>query len=176
MNFQATLFKEAHVIEREPFQDFRGSFARVFCVEEFKKHGLEYEMVQSNLSVTHHKGTIRGMHYQVEGSEEDKLVMCFSGAILDVIIDIRKTSATFGKNFMVELTGINNKMLFVPKGFAHGFLTLTDHCSVFYQVSNFYNSAHERGIRWNDPFFKINWPITNPIVSDKDSRSKDFVL
>lgn len=174
MKFNETSLQGAYIIEREPYQDFRGSFARTFCTEEFRKCGLKSPMVQSNLSVTLKKNTIRGMHYQVNGAEEDKLVLCLRGAILDVILDTRNNSETFGQHIKIELTESNNRMLYVPKGFAHGYLTLKDDCHVFYQVSNFYNAAQELGIRWNDPFFKVDWPIVSPIVSEKDSRYRDF--
>jgi dTDP-4-dehydrorhamnose 3,5-epimerase len=174
MNFIKTSISGAYIIERQPVSDLRGDFARVFCVEEFKSKGLEYNMVQSNISTTKKQGTIRGMHYQVEGSEEDKLVMCVKGIILDVILDARRTSATFGKHIKVELSEDNNRMLYVPKGVAHGYLTLQDNCTVFYQVSSFYNRDRERGIRWNDHFFNIDWPVDKPIISDKDSSYPDF--
>jgi dTDP-4-dehydrorhamnose 3,5-epimerase len=175
MKFTETSLKGAFIIELEPFTDNRGLFARTFCAKEFKEHGLEYNMVQSNLSVSNKKNTLRGMHYQVDGAEEAKLVRAIRGRILDVIIDLRKDSKTYGKHIMVELSETNNKMLYVPKNFAHGFLTLEDNCHVFYQVSNYYSSGKERGIRWNDPFFGISWPVKKPIISDKDAAHGDFV-
>lgn len=166
----------AFVIDIEPVVDHRGAFARTFCAEEFRKHGLEYNMVQSNISITLKRNTIRGMHFQLGEAQEAKLVRCIRGAILDVIIDIRKDSDTYAQHFMIELTSSNNKMLYVPRGIAHGFLTLEDDCHVFYQVSNFYAPNKENGIRWNDPFFNIRWPISNPILSEKDASYEDFLL
>jgi dTDP-4-dehydrorhamnose 3,5-epimerase len=115
------------------------------------------------------------MHYQTHGSEEAKLVRCISGRILDVCIDIRRDSDTFGQHIMVELTAMNDAMLYLPRGTAHGFLSLDDNCQVFYQVSSFYDPVNERGIRWNDPFFSINWPVTHPILSEKDQSYADFL-
>lgn len=174
MKFIETILKGSYVIELEPYKDERGMFSRTFCSKEFKKYNLKNNMVQSNLSISYKKDTLRGMHYQVDGSEESKLVRCIKGKILDVIIDIRKDSSTFSKYVSLELSDDNNLMIYVPEGFAHGFLTLHDNCHVFYQVSNYYSPENERGIRWSDPFFNINWPVTNPIISYKDKNYKDF--
>ena len=175
MKFIPTKFDTAFIIEIEPHRDDRGFFARTFCAEEFGKHGLKNNMVQTNLSFSGEKFTLRGMHYQVNGAEEAKLVRCNNGAILDVIIDIREYSPTFGMYEAFELTAINMKMLYVPEGFAHGFLTLEKNCLVSYQVSNFYSPGKEKGIRWNDPAFNINWPVSTPsVISLKDSRWEDF--
>jgi len=174
MKFFETKLKGAYIIEREPFVDSRGSFSRTFCAKEFKQHNLAVNMVQTNFSVSSRKHVLRGMHYQVEGAEEDKLVQCLRGAILDVIIDLRKSSSTFGEHIKVELSEANNKMLYVPRGFAHGFLSLDNFCYVLYQVSNFYDPNKEKGIRWNDPFFGIDWPTKNPILSLKDTVHPEF--
>jgi len=174
MIFSATPLKNAYVIQSEPFRDFRGEFMRTFCANEFSEHGLETRFVQSNLSITLQPGVIRGMHYQVDGAEEDKLVRCIQGSILDVIVDLRKDSETYGKHFSVELTGSNAKALLVPRGFAHGFLTLEGPSYVFYQVSNFYSPGKEKGFRWNDPKFNIPWPNKTPVLSEKDASYEDF--
>lgn len=174
MKFLETKLQGAYIIEREPFVDSRGSFCRSFCAKEFEQHNLAVNMVQSNLSVSNKRHTLRGMHYQTEDAQEDKLVQCVRGAILDVIIDLRKDSKTFGKYVKVELSETNNRMLYVPRGFAHGFLTLEDNCYVLYQVSNFYAPEKERGIRWNDPIFAIEWPTESPILSEKDANHPDF--
>ena len=174
MKFIKTEFAGVWLVELELFQDQRGTFARTFCAKEFKERGLKDTMVQSNLSVSIGRYTLRGMHYQVNGSEEAKLVRCIRGKIMDVIIDLRRESVTFGKYFKCELTDFNNRMIYVPEGFAHGFITLEENCAVFYQVSNFYSPENERGIRWNDPFFSIQWPVDNPIVSEKDANHPDF--
>ena len=163
-----------YLIELEAFQDHRGSFARTFCARTFREYCLKDNMVQSNCSISISKYTLRGLHYQVKGAEEAKLVQCIRGKILDVIIDIRKSSRTFGKHIKVELSDSNNQLLYVPEGFAHGFMTLVENCHVFYQVSNFYAPDKEQGIRWNDPFFGIEWPCENPILSEKDANHPDF--
>jgi dTDP-4-dehydrorhamnose 3,5-epimerase len=175
MIFTETALRGAYLIKLEPFQDERGLLARTFCAKEFGEHGLKSNMVQSNLSVSYKQHTLRGMHYQIGGAEEAKLVRCTQGRILDVIIDIRPKSATFGRHLMVELDADQElQMLYVPEGFAHGFLTLQDNCQVFYQVSNFYSPKQERGIRWNDPFFGIPWPVTDPIISAKDANYPNY--
>jgi dTDP-4-dehydrorhamnose 3,5-epimerase len=174
VKFWPTTLADAFIIEAEPHADQRGSFARTFCAREFARAGLATEFVQSNISISAHNGTLRGMHFQRGSDAEDKLIWVSTGRILDVIIDIRPSSPTFGKHLKVELARDNNLMLYVPRGFAHGFLTLVDDCHVIYQVSNFYSPEHEGGIRWNDPFFGIEWPITNPIISPKDAGYPDF--
>ncbi len=174
MKFIETELSGAYIIELEPFMDFRGSFARTFCAREFRKYGLKENMVQSNLSISTLKNTIRGMHFQIEGAQEAKLVRCIRGRILDVIIDIRKETSTFGKHISIELTETCGSMLYIPEGFAHGFLTLENECHVFYQVSNYYTPEKEFGIRWDDKFFGIKWSVDNPIVSEKDSNYPDF--
>lgn len=175
MKFNETILKGAYVIELEPRIDHRGFFSRTFCANEFKKYGLEENMVQSNLSYSKEKHTLRGMHYQVNGHEEVKLVRCTKGRLLDTIVDLRPASPTYCQYFSVELTSDNFKMLYVPKGFAHGFLTLEENTEIFYQVSSFYSQENERGVRWNDPAFKIAWPVKNPILSEKDKIHPDYI-
>ncbi len=175
MKFTETKLKGAFIIELEPFIDLRGSFARTFCANEFGAHGLNTVLPQSNLSISKPKYTLRGMHYQIDGAEEAKLMRCQKGAILDTIIDIRKDSATYCQHIQVELTDKNNTMLYVPEGFAHGFITLEEDCEVFYQVSEFYTPGKEKGIRWNDPLFGISWPTNQPVLSDKDAIHPDFI-
>jgi dTDP-4-dehydrorhamnose 3,5-epimerase len=174
MLFEKTPITGCFIVRLQPRRDERGFFTRTFCAREFADNGLDVDMVQSNWSGSVKKNTIRGMHYQINGSEEAKLVRCVRGRILDVCLDIRRDSETFGKHIMVELTEMNDAMLYLPRGTAHGFITLDDNCQVFYQVSNFYNPVNERGIRWNDPFFSIEWPSSNPILSDKDQSYPDF--
>ena len=174
MKFVETKLKGAFVIELLPFNDHRGSFTRTFCAREFAEHGLHDNFVQTNLSVSKPLHTLRGMHYQVEGAEEAKLVRCIKGDILDTIIDLRPESITYCAHISVRLTGENNRMLYVPEGFAHGFLTLVKDCHVMYQVSNYYTPGKERGIRWNDPIFNIQWGVNNPILSEKDGVLPDF--
>lgn len=174
MKFFETPLKGAFTIELEKREDDRGFFARTFCVDEFKNAGLETKIVQTNMSRTLKKGTIRGMHFQLPPHQETKLVRCTRGAIYDVIIDIRPDSPTFKKWFGVELTSENHKMLFVPRGFAHGFLTLTDDCEVMYEVSEAYAPGFEGGIRYNDPSIGIQWPIEVTDHSEKDGQHPDF--
>ena len=138
MLFENTPIPGCHIVRLQPRRDERGFFARTFCQREFEEHGLDINMVQSNWSGSVKKHTLRGMHYQVDGAEEAKLVRCVRGRILDVCLDIRRDSPTFGKHVIVELTEINDAMLYLPRGTAHGFLTLDENCQVFYQVSNFY--------------------------------------
>ncbi len=174
MNFKKTKFKDVLVIEKTPFEDERGLFSRTYCEKEFSKEGFFNKFVQTNLSISKEKNTLRGMHMQIGEYAEDKLVQCINGKILDVIVDLREDSETFGEHFSIELSDSNNLMLLVPRGFAHGFLTLEDDAKVLYQVSNFYEPSSERGYRWNDPFFNIKWPCEKPIISEKDSSWNDF--
>jgi dTDP-4-dehydrorhamnose 3,5-epimerase len=175
MKFLETEFSGAFVIRPEPTADSRGFFARVFCQREFEAHGLNPNFVQCNISFNHEKGTLRGMHYQVAPHREAKLVRCTSGAIFDVIVDLRSDSPTFRRWLGVELSAEQQTMLYVPEGFGHGYLTLTDDTEVFYQVSEFYAPSCERGVRWNDPAFVIRWPAPPRVISDKDTGHPDFV-
>lgn len=174
MIFHETPLKGAFVIDLDLKEDDRGFFARSFCQKEFKEHGLTSGVAQANVSYNKRKGTLRGMHYQITPYEETKLVRCTSGAIYDVIIDLRKDSPTYKQWFGVELNAQNRKMLFVPESFGHGFLTLKDHTEVTYMVSQFYAPGSERGIRWNDPSFGIQWPVEVRVMSDKDAAWEDY--
>ena len=168
--FSATKLKGAYIIEPELKIDERGFFARAWCADEFKEHGLNPKLVQANIAFNKSKGTLRGMHYQKEPYWEVKLVRCTRGAIYDVILDLRPDSETYQKWLGIELNEVNHTMLYIPEGFAHGYLTLEDNTEVFYQVSEFYHPEHEAGIRWNDPVFGIEWPIADKlIISTKDS-------
>ena len=175
MVFTETELKGAFIIDLEKRVDERGFFARTYCADEFAKHGLSTSMPQSNMSLSKSKYTLRGMHYQIDGAEEAKLIRCTKGKILDVIIDIRKNSPTYCQHIAVELSSENYRMLYVPEGFAHGFITLKDDVEVDYQVSQFYTPGKERGIRWNDPLFGIKWPTEKPVISEKDATHPDFV-
>ena len=177
MKFNKTAILGAYIIELEKVGDERGFFARAWCQKEFREHDLVTQFVQCNLSFNKRGNTLRGMHYQSAPLEEVKLVRCTRGAIFDVIIDLRPESSTFLKWIGVELTSDNYNMLYIPEGFAHGYLTLTEEAEVFYQVSQFYSPNHERGVRWNDPVFKIDWPIDGDLViSEKDNNWPNFVL
>jgi len=175
MIFKETNLKGAFVIELEKREDERGFFARTWCKKEFEANGLETGLVQANLSLSRKAGTLRGMHYQAAPYEETKLVKCTNGALYDVIIDLRPNSPTYRQWFAVELAENNYKMLYVPKGFAHGFQTLVDNVAVFYLVTQFYSPSAERCVRWNDPQFGINWPDVNiRTISEKDKNWPDY--
>ena len=169
MIFEETKLKGAFIIKLEKREDERGFFARSWCQNEFNEHGLNAHIVQCNISYSKKKGTLRGMHFQAYPYEEVKMLRCVSGAIYDVIIDLRRDSATCYQWFAVELNSDNYKMLYVPQGFAHGYQTLEDDTVVFYQMSEFYHQECERGVRWDDPAFGIEWPIENHIISSKDN-------
>jgi dTDP-4-dehydrorhamnose 3,5-epimerase len=164
----------AYVIELEPIVDERGFFARTWCTQEFKVHGLNPNLAQCSVSFNKRKGTLRGMHYQIEPHQEAKLIRCCSGAIYDVILDLRRPSPTYCKWFAVELTAANRKMLYVPEGVAHGFQTLTDGVEVLYQISESYWPESARGARWDDPVFGIQWQIPDPIISPRDNSFPDY--
>jgi len=174
MKFTPTPLPGAYVIDLERLEDERGFFARSWCQREFEAQGLNSRVVQCDASFNAKKGTLRGMHYQVKPFEEAKLVRCTVGSIYDLIVDIRPDSASYGQHFGLVLSWENHSMLFVPEGFAHGFLTLSDNTEVFYQMSEFYAPDHERGFRWNDPAFAIEWPADVLIMSDRDRNYPDF--
>src|SRR5919106_1386114 len=169
MKFTETELQGAFVIDLEQRRDDRGYFARTFCATEFAAHGLKPVFVQGNLSFNYRKGTLRGMHYQVAPATEAKLVRCAKGAIYDVIIDLRPDSPAYLSHFGVELTAESGRALYVPEMFAHGYQSLTDGAEVLYQVSEFYTPACERGIRYNDPSFGIEWPLPVADISEKDA-------
>lgn len=175
MKFTSTPFKGAFVISLDKHEDNRGFFARSFCQNEFRAQGLETEICQVNISYNEFKGTLRGMHYQRAPFAETKLVSCLAGSLFDVIIDLRPNSLTYKQFFSVELSSKNHLMLYVPKGFAHGYQTLEDCTMMTYQVFEFYHPENECRIRWNDPNFNINWPLPNPIMSKKDELCADWV-
>lgn len=174
MNFTETELPGAYVIDLQKLEDRRGFFARAWCQKEFEEHGLTARIAQVNVSYNKKRGTLRGMHYQVSPFEETKLVRCTRGGIYDVIIDLRPGSPTFMQWTGVELTEDNHRMFFVPEGFAHGFQTLSDETEVTYQVSQFYAPGAERGIRFDDPAFAIDWPLEVQVISDKDQGWPDF--
>ena len=164
----------AYLIDLEPKGDQRGFFARQFCQKEFQEHGLATNFVQVNTSFSAGKGTLRGLHYQLGDAAETKLVRCIRGAIWDCILDLRPDSETFGKWYGAELSADNRKMMYVPKGFAHGFLSLTPDSEILYFVDAFYSPQLERGVRWDDHRFSIDWPANPEVVSDRDRSHPDF--
>lgn len=174
MIFNETPLSGAYTIELEKRGDDRGFFARFFCRDEFAAEGLETNFVQINNSLTAKKGTLRGMHYQLPPAAEVKVVRCVQGALWDVILDLRAGSPTFGKWFGAELSAENRTMMYVPRGFAHAFVTLTDDAEALYLVSEFYAPDQERGVRFNDPAHGIEWPIEPTEISEKDRNWPDL--
>ena len=174
MIFSETPLKGAYVIDQERLADERGFFARTWCRREFEAHGLDVGLAQCNISFNHMRGTLRGMHYQVAPHAEAKLVRCTTGCIYDVIVDLRTDSPTFKQWFAVELSSEDRRMLYIPGGLAHGFLTLTDGAEVFYQMSEFYAPECARGVRWNDTAFNIQWPFQATLISERDRNYPDF--
>ncbi|MGO9019923.1 MAG: dTDP-4-dehydrorhamnose 3,5-epimerase [Syntrophobacteraceae bacterium] len=174
MIFTETGLKGAFTVEMQRLEDERGFFARSWCRREFEAHGLDPGLVQCSISFNLKAGTLRGMHYQAKPFEESKLIRCTRGAVHDVIVDLRPESPTFGQYASCLLTSENRRMLFVPKSFAHGFVTLEDETEVFYQMSEFYSPEHAMGFRWNDPRFAIDWPCKINVISERDRNYPDF--
>jgi dTDP-4-dehydrorhamnose 3,5-epimerase len=174
MIFTETPVQGAYLIDLEKKGDERGFFARAFCRQEFAAQGLETEFVQINNSLSAARGTLRGMHYQLPPAAEVKVVRCLAGALWDVVLDLRPDSPTWGRWFGAELSAENRRMMYAPKGLAHGFVTLQNDTEAFYLVSSFYAPELERGVRWNDPRFAIEWPMEPVVISDKDRDRADF--
>ncbi|WP_066297114.1 dTDP-4-dehydrorhamnose 3,5-epimerase [Bacillus sp. FJAT-29937] len=165
-----TIFNDAFLLEPKVFDDHRGFFLESYNERVFENLGITYSFIQDNHSLSVEAGTLRGLHYQLEPYAQTKLVRAVRGAIYDVIVDIRKESPTYGQWQGFILTEENKRQLLVPKGFAHGFCTLVKNTEVIYKVDNYYSAEHDRGIQWNDPYLNIDWPVREPILSDKDSR------
>jgi dTDP-4-dehydrorhamnose 3,5-epimerase len=174
MKFNPTALPDVWLIELEPVVDGRGFFARTFCIDEFAAKGLEVRYAQHSVSFSARRGTVRGMHYQREPHSEAKLVHCTKGGILDVIIDIRPGSPTYRRWQSFELSSANKYQLYIPKGFAHGFQTLSDDVEVNYLISTRYSAEHSVGIRHDDPSFEIQWPLPVTEISFKDLHWPDF--
>jgi dTDP-4-dehydrorhamnose 3,5-epimerase len=168
MKFRETPLKGAYVIELEQKTDERGYFARSWCARELEEHGLETRLAQCNISHNHLRGTLRGMHYQLPPHAETKFVRCTRGALYDVIIDLRPDSPTFLGWYGETLTPENGHMMYIPRGFAHGFLTLSPDTDIFYHMSEFYAPGAGRAVRWNDPMFAIDWPDDVRVISERD--------
>jgi dTDP-4-dehydrorhamnose 3,5-epimerase len=173
MRFTETRLKGAFVIDVERREDDRGFFARTFCAREFAECGLNTTFVQCHTSYNRLAGTLRGMHYQAPPAAESKLVRCTQGAIFDVIVDLRADSPTYLEHVSVELNAENRRQLYIPELFAHGFVTLTDNAEIAYQVGAFYSPDHERGLRYDDPLLRIEWPVPVQVIS---SRDRDWSL
>ncbi|MGG3887067.1 dTDP-4-dehydrorhamnose 3,5-epimerase [Brevibacillus panacihumi] len=170
MEIYTTMFDEVFIVETKAFGDHRGYFMESFRVDKLAELGITNSFVQENQSLSVTAGTIRGLHYQLAPKAQAKLVRVLSGEILDVVVDIRRQSPTYGKYIQVLLSEENQQQLYVPEGFAHGFCTLRDNTVVLYKVNEYYSPEHDRGILWNDPDLGIQWPVDTPILSDKDTK------
>lgn len=175
MKFSKTAIEGVFVVEATPFQDERGSFARVFCPTEFAAAGIEFTPCQMNLSRNPIVGTLRGLHFQRAPNAEDKLVRCTAGRIFDVAVDLRTNSASYGQWFGLELDAAAMRALLIPKGCAHGFLSLEPHSDVLYATSHPFTASHDAGVRWNDPRFAIRWPKEPMLISTKDAGWPDVM-
>ncbi len=174
MIFEETELPGAYLVKMAGFNDERGFFSRIFCQKEFSAISFEGNIVQSSISYNKRRGTLRGMHYQVEPAAETKIVCCVSGLLYDVIVDLREDSPTFKQWISIEMCASGGRFLFIPEGFAHGFQTLEDDTTLIYMMSEYYNPHYARGVRWNDPAFGIEWPIKEPVISEKDQSLPDF--
>jgi len=174
MTFEPTKLHGVFEVKVQPLADQRGFFARTWCRTEFEKNGLNPDLVQCSVSFNTRKGTLRGMHYQAAPHAEAKLIRCTSGAVYDVVIDLRPHSSTYTEWTAVLLKSDDRNMVYVPEGCAHGFLTLADNTEVFYQMSAFHAPEAARGVRWNDPIFQIIWPSPVESISDRDQNYPDF--
>jgi dTDP-4-dehydrorhamnose 3,5-epimerase len=175
MHFITTDIAGAVLVDLDKFEDDRGFFARGWCSREFAEHGLPNHVVQMNISYNRRRHTLRGFHYQLAPHGEDKLLRCIRGSIFDVMIDLRPESPTYKRHLTVDLSATNQRMLLIPNGCANAFLTMEDESEATYLVSEFYAPEAERGVRWNDPTFAIDWPVAAPaVISDKDRSWPDF--
>jgi len=174
MIFRETTIPGAFVVELDPRSDSRGFFARLFCAEEFRAHGLDPHIEQINTGFSHRAGTVRGMHYQRAPDQDCKFVKCLRGAIVDVCLDLRPASPTYRQHVAVELSDANRHMLFLPAGCAHGFQTLAGETEILYTTNVPYSPASAVGVRHDDPAFAINWPLPITDISDADRSWPDF--
>lgn len=176
MEFVETKLPGAFVIKPERHVDERGFFARTFCKKEFEDHGLNPDVVQCSISYNQNKGTFRGMHFQASPFQEEKLVSCVQGGILDYIVDLRPDSPTFKQYVKVELSAENGWALYIPKSFAHGFLTLCDNSVVSYQMTEYHHSEAAYGFRWDDPAFDITLPFQVTTQAERDKNYPDLYV
>ncbi len=158
------------IIEPDKFDDNRGYYLKPFEKKAFREQGIEFEIVQISHSLNQTAGTIRGVHFQVEPFAQAKLVFCGRGKVFDVALDLRKGSATYGEWYGLDLSEANKKILYIPKGFAHGFQTLEDNSELIYFISDVYSKEHESGVKWDDLVFGIKWPLEPTVISDKDAK------
>ena len=175
MRFIETPIPGVMVVESEPLEDERGSFARAFCADEFRDAGLPLDVAQCNTSFNRARGTLRGLHYQAEPEAETKLVRCTRGRVFDVALDLRPQSPAFRRWTAAELDAEGRRAHFVPEGCAHGFITLAEASEVFYLMGRAYSPEHARGVRWDDPAFAIEWPLAPSVISTRDADFPDFV-
>ena len=175
MKFLSTPIADLFLIDIEPVADERGFFARTFCADEFLRRGLEPRVAQSSIAVNPRRGTLRGMHYQREPHSEAKLVRCLRGSIHDVVIDLRAGSPTCRQWFAAALNASDRRMLYIPPGLAHGYLTLEDETEISYQMSTPYHPESADGVRWDDPAFAISWPFEPAVIVERDRSYPDFV-
>lgn len=176
MNFTKLAIADVVLIEPKKFGDSRGYFMETFRQSLFTEHVGDFDFVQDNQSLSAEVGTVRGLHFQLDPMAQGKLVRCIAGALLDVAVDIRTGSPTYGKHVAVELTAENGRQLWVPPGFAHGFCTLTPNTEISYKVTNYYSAEHDRGLLWNDPVLGIDWPVDaqQAALSDKDRKQSSL--
>jgi dTDP-4-dehydrorhamnose 3,5-epimerase len=166
--FKETMLSGAYVIEPEKISDNRGYFARIWCKNELQQHGLKGDLAQSNVGFSYRKGTLRGLHFQRAPHAEVKIVRCTRGSMFDVIVDLRPESPTYKRWFGVELNDENSRMIYVPEGFAQGYMTLADNTEMNYHTSEFYSAEAASGVRYDDPAFAIRWPLAATVISEQD--------
>lgn len=175
MKFESLEIKGAYKVIPEMNSDSRGAFGRAFCVREFQERGLESNFVQESISHNLKRGTFRGMHFQRSPKEEVKIVRCHQGSALDIILDLREKSPSYGKWEIIEISQVNRISVYIPKGCAHGFLTLADNTELYYHMSEFYYPEFAGGVRWNDSAFSIQLPEDILVISDNDMKFPDYV-
>ena len=174
MIFNETALLGAYIIEPERLEDHRGFFGRIWCNNELKQKGLQHKLAQSNVGFSYRKGPMRGLHFQKAPHAEVKIVRCTRGAIFDVIVDLRPESPSYKRWFGVQLDEENRKMIYVPEGFAQGYITLAENTEIYYHTSEFYNPSSAIGIRYNDPEFGIVWPTEITVISEQDREWPDY--
>jgi dTDP-4-dehydrorhamnose 3,5-epimerase len=174
MRFVGAEIPGVWLIEIDQLVDRRGFFGRAYCDAEFERHGLHTSYPQCNISYNASRGTLRGMHYQNQPAAEVKIVRCTAGAVFDVVVDLRPDSPAYCRWQGFELSAQNRTAVYIPQGCAHGFQTLTDDAELFYMMGAPYSAAHASGVRWNDPAFGIRWPVSDPLLSDKDRLYPDY--
>jgi dTDP-4-dehydrorhamnose 3,5-epimerase len=169
-----TQLKDVYILEPTVFEDHRGFFMESYNKKDYEELGLHFDFVQDNHSLSVHVGVLRGLHFQLNPKAQTKVVRCLKGVIYDVVVDLRKGSPTYLKWIGVILSEHNKKQIVIPKGFAHGVLTLVPDAEILYKVDEYYSPEHDMSIRWNDPDIGIDWPTTNPILSEKDKNAPNL--